>query len=84
MKAIKNFLTDKIDRLFYVPAGFKRGDTVQRISGGVLMVILSVTRSTKNSPASVVCEWYNREQKVTVKSTFLIPEIKMFDWYHPS
>jgi uncharacterized protein YodC (DUF2158 family) len=84
MNTLKKFFADKIDLLFSAAPEFKKGDTVQRISGGVLMVILNVKRNPKKSPATVLCQWYDREQKLTMESTFLAIEIKLFDWYHPA
>jgi uncharacterized protein YodC (DUF2158 family) len=84
MNTFKNFFIDKIDLLFGASPEFKKGDTVQLISGGYLMVILDVKRNLKKSPSSILCEWYDRDQKLTLKNTFLAIEIKMFDWYHPA
>lgn len=50
----------------------------------ISMVILSVTRSTKQCPASILCGWYDREHKVTDEEHLPVPGIKFFDWYHPS
>ena len=80
---IKNFFAHSVNLLYNSPEGFKKGDTVQRISGGYVMVILNIKRNPKKSPSTILCQWYDREQKLTMKSTFLAIDIKLFDWYNP-
>lgn len=83
MNTLKKFLTEKINLLLYAPAKFKKGDAVQCIAGGALMVILNIKHNADESRSAILCQWYDREQKLTLQRTFLAAEIKLFDWYHP-
>lgn len=75
-------LIDRINlKLFGSRTRFKKDDTVQHVTGGPLMVVLSVKCIKKNTPSIVSCKWYDREQKSIQTSNFSEDELKVFDWY---
>lgn len=77
-----NFL---INSIFGCPSKFKKGDTVQHVSGGPLMVVLKVTTSYGNQGSLLFkCAWFDREKKIMKNHFFMESELKHFDWYNPS
>ena len=82
LSRIYNFL---MDRIFGCPSKFKKGDTVQRVSGGPLMVVTKVATSYRNQKSLLFkCTWFDRDEKIIKNHFFMEAELKHFDWYNPS
>lgn len=84
MKYFKHIINNFLEMFFYPSPQFKKHDAVQRITGGAIMIVLRTQRATKKLPGQVVCQWFDREKKVSIERTIPLQELKLFDWYNPS
>lgn len=77
-------LSEILSKFFGPRPKFKKGDSVQCISGDEhdLMVIQWV-RVLKKSVVMYSCKWYDAKAKSTRTNIFREDQLKQFDWYHP-
>ena len=68
--------------LFKPSSKFKVNQAVQHVSGGPLMVVSGFTYNSKNV-LHIKCNWYDRDQRVTLRREFPEDELKHFDWNNP-
>jgi uncharacterized protein YodC (DUF2158 family) len=68
-------------RIFGPTPKFKKGDSVQCVSGDDLMVVQSV-KIPKKSMIMYFCKWYDSKTKSTRTNIFREEQLRQFDWYH--
>lgn len=68
--------------LWKPPSTFKINEAVQHVSGGPLMVVSGFTYHNSDAP-HIICNWYDREQRVTLSKEYPEHELKHFDWNNP-
>jgi uncharacterized protein YodC (DUF2158 family) len=82
MRKINEFLQDVVRKFIKPPSKFKVNEAVQHSSGGSLMVVSGFVYHSKNEP-HVICQWYDRVERITMRQEFPEHELITFDWYNP-
>lgn len=73
----------KIVRRFFKPSSkFKVNQAVQRVSGGPLMVV-SGFNYNGDDELYIICQWYDRDLRLTLRQEFPERELKAFNWSNP-
>jgi uncharacterized protein YodC (DUF2158 family) len=82
MRKIKQLLQDVVNKFIRPPSKFKVNEAVQHSSGGSLMVVSGFVYHAENE-LHVICQWYDRAERITMRQEFPEHELKAFDWYNP-
>jgi uncharacterized protein YodC (DUF2158 family) len=60
---------------------FKTGDHVERIEGGELMVVESVSISQDSKSLILRCKWFDSKTRQNKVDEFSETQIRFFNWY---
>jgi uncharacterized protein YodC (DUF2158 family) len=74
------FVNELFQKLFGPKPKFKRGDSVQSVSGNDLMVV-QWAKVLGKSLIMYHCKWYDAKAKSTRTNIFREDQLKQFDWY---
>lgn len=59
---------------------FKKGDTVQRIAGNELLIVVWIDIAPRTKAITYLCKWFDRQEQATRTNLFMESELRLFDW----
>jgi CheY-like chemotaxis protein/uncharacterized protein YodC (DUF2158 family) len=81
-KWVQTFWRNIVRTLSRPSSKFKVNQAVELVCGGPLMVVSGVIYDD-NGKLRIICQWYDREQRITLRQEFPEDELKHFDWKIP-